>query len=438
MTTSAHDPLLPDIDRAPIPAIVAQHAEEAAHLRLLRGVLVRAPHVRLPQLARHDERLAAQLDGLNVAGSGAAAALHELLSNATAASVFAATVHAIESRDAAHLRSLLALAPLASANRRGVLSAFGWVSPASLRGITRPLLESDDPGQRSLGLEACAMHRVDPGEVLPAALSDLSVDATALRTCAARAAAALGRVELSDACAAAAGRHGVADPADRFATARSGLLLGDRSGCVAVLHTLAGGSDPTREPALALLLKTGSPDESQAMLKALRKEPAATRTLFRAIGVSGDPHYVPWLVAYMHDVRLARLAGEAFSLITGLDLEAMHLDRPAPEDADFGPNDDPNDDAVAMDEDDGLPWPDHDKVADWWRANGSGFARGTRYFMGQPPSTVHCLSVLQTGFQRQRRHAAEYLCLLKPGTPLFNIAAPAWRQKRLLTQLAGS
>jgi len=43
--------------------------------------------------------------------------------------------------------------------------------------------------------------------------------------------------------------------------------------------------------------------------------------------------------------------------------------------------------------------------------------------------------VLRTGFQRQRTAAAEWLCLLQPGTPLFNTAAPAWRQQRGLTQM---
>ena len=40
--------------------------------------------------------------------------------------------------------------------------------------------------------------------------------------------------------------------------------------------------------------------------------------------------------------------------------------------------------------------------------------------------------MLREGFQRQRSAAALYLCLLQPGTPLFNTAAPAWRQQRLL------
>ena len=58
-----------------------------------------------------------------------------------------------------------------------------------------------------------------------------------------------------------------------------------------------------------------------------------------------------------------------------------------------------------------------------------------RYLMGEPPFTAHCLDVLKNGFQRQRMAAAIYLCLLKPGTPLFNTAAPAWRQQRLLATM---
>jgi len=37
--------------------------------------------------------------------------------------------------------------------------------------------------------------------------------------------------------------------------------------------------------------------------------------------------------------------------------------------------------------------------------------------------------------QRQRVLAAHYLCLLEPGTPLFNTSAPAWRQQRLLAKM---
>jgi uncharacterized protein (TIGR02270 family) len=88
-----------------------------------------------------------------------------------------------------------------------------------------------------------------------------------------------------------------------------------------------------------------------------------------------------------------------------------------------------------MDPDEGLPWPDVAKVERWWAANSGRFALGTRYFMGAPVTREHCIGVLKNGYQRQRILAAHYLCLLDPGTPLFNTSAPAWRQQRLLAKL---
>jgi uncharacterized protein (TIGR02270 family) len=89
-----------------------------------------------------------------------------------------------------------------------------------------------------------------------------------------------------------------------------------------------------------------------------------------------------------------------------------------------------------MDPDDGLPWPDIQKLQKWWAANGSRFQKGTRYFMGAPVTWEHCIDVLENGYQRQRILAAHHLCLLTPSTPLFNTGAPAWRQQRQLAKLS--
>jgi uncharacterized protein (TIGR02270 family) len=151
--------------------------------------------------------------------------------------------------------------------------------------------------------------------------------------------------------------------------------------------------------------------------------------------VAGDAMYIPWLINQMREDPTARLAGEAFSLITGADLSKLSLDRPQPEGFESGPNDDPDDSNVAMDPDEGLPWPDPDKIEKWWTANASRFHKGTRYFMGAPVTREHCIDVLKNGYQRQRILAAHYLCLLEPGTPLFNTSAPAWRQQRLLARM---
>jgi uncharacterized protein (TIGR02270 family) len=88
-----------------------------------------------------------------------------------------------------------------------------------------------------------------------------------------------------------------------------------------------------------------------------------------------------------------------------------------------------------MDEDEGLPWPDPERIAKWWQANGGRFEAGTRYFLGAPVTRENCLRALKEGFQRQRILAAHYLCLLEPGTVLFEWRAPAFRQQRLLATM---
>ena len=60
----------------------------------------------------------------------------------------------------------------------------------------------------------------------------------------------------------------------------------------------------------------------------------------------------------MADPALARVAGEALAMITGLDLAYLDLDGEPPAGFEAGPTDDPADPSVAMDEDEHLPWPD--------------------------------------------------------------------------------
>jgi uncharacterized protein (TIGR02270 family) len=421
-------------DRPPIPVVVTQHVEESAHLRHVRAVLVHAPHVRLLQLGRIDERIAAHLDGVAVAGGYGTSLASQALERPGMGQVFVATVRAIEERDAQRLDKLLAVAELLSASREGLLSAFGWVAEADLQGITKGLLESASPWRREVGLASCVMHGVATGAVLAAALNDpdASLRARALR--------GAGRSGLRDLLGACLARLADPDPRCAFEAARSALLLGDRAESRTVLERLAlgpsDGDEALRRAALRTILRVTSSKRSHAMLASLSKNPHDVRLLIQGIAIAGDPHYLPWLIAQMNNLKLARLAGEAFSVITGLDLAYLDLELKPPQDVESGPNDDPDDPNVAMDEDDSLPWPDPDKLAAWWQQHGSSFTPGTRYFMSSPPTRESCLEVLKTGFQRQRIAAADYLTLLAPGTPLFNTAAPAWRQQRLLARMS--
>jgi uncharacterized protein (TIGR02270 family) len=407
---------------------VTQHVEEAAHLRYVRSILIRAPHVRLLHMGRLDERIAAHLDGVRVAGPyGIELALHSLEGRGLG-EVFVATVGAIKDRDADRLDRLLAITEVLPAVRPGLLSAFGWVSAADLRGITKVLLESEaSPWRRQAWLVACAMHAVNPGTELATALRETDAG---LRSCALRVAGRRARADLIEACLAALVDS---DPRCAFEAARSALLLGDRTESQAMLEALASKpTDPFGLAALRLVLKVTPTKRARTLLATLAQDPVHARAVIQGIAFAGDPHYVPWLIAQMQDLKFTRLAGEAFAFITGLDLAYLDLDRKPPDEVELGPNGDPEDRNVAMDEDESLPWPDHEKIAAWWHAHGVKFASGTRYFMGAAPTPANCLDVLKTGFQRQRIAAAEHLTLLTPGTPLFNISAPTWRQQRLL------
>src|SRR5437868_1211049 len=94
------------LERPPIPVVVQQHAEESAMLRHVRSALVRAPHVRLLHMRRLDDRIAAHLDGLAVAGPYGTKLCTAALERPGAGEVFAVAVRAIDERDDAALDRL--------------------------------------------------------------------------------------------------------------------------------------------------------------------------------------------------------------------------------------------------------------------------------------------------------------------------------------------
>ena len=419
---------MPAFARPPVPVVVMQHVQESAALRHVRSVLVRAPHVKLHQLQRLDERIAAHLDGLAVAGAYGAQCCTAALERPGAGEVFAAAASAIEARDAATLDRLVALAGALPEAWRGLLSALGWVSGVQLKGIVSPLLTAADPLRRSLGLGACRLHHADPGVVLAVALRDADV---ALRIAAVRCAGVLGRADVLPQVLVACADT---DPQLQFHAAASACLLGDRGAALERLSTIAQGEGVQGDEARAFVLQAADFARAQGLVrdlaKAGRDTPAGMRRLVRACGLLGDPHFVPWLIDLMTDDSVARLAGESFSMITGADLAALDLERKPPEGVDFGPNSDPLDTDVALDEDDSLPFPEREKVQRWWQANSAAMPAGTRFFVGAPPSPEQLARVLREGFQRQRIAAARLRCLQQPGSALFATAAPAWRQQR--------
>jgi len=416
-----------------IPHIVEQHREETAHLLIQRWNLLTGSDVRLWALVRLDERLAAHVDGLRVAGKFGM----ELAWNAAVEQgfcgpdSFAAFLLSLEQKNVDGFMQALVETPSPAATKVAA-AAYGWTSSQFLQGTIKNLLASDIPFYRQIGITACALHRVDPGAALSSATQDENIP---LRARALKTAGELGRSDLLPLCEALVTHQ---DAAIRFWAAWSTALMGSQNS-VACLGEFGLQPGPHQWRALNLLLKALPVPEAhvylQTVSQSIQQHPTDLRALIHGASVTGDPFYIPWLIKQMDDLKLTRLAGEAFSFITGLDLAYLDLTRTPPEDFESGPNDDPDDPNVDLDPDDNLPWPDPVKIAQWWQQNQQRFQNGSRYFMGAPVTRQHCIHVLKEGYQRQRIAAAQYLCLLQPGSVLFPTSAPAWRQQRLLAKM---
>lgn len=417
--------------------VVLQHAEEAAMLRHVRSVLVRAPHVRLLQLGRLDERIAAHLDGLMVAGDQGAAIARAQLERAGTGEVFACAALALACGDSQLLGGLAELAGASPDARRGLVSALGWAEPKQLRGVVATWLASSNARLRTLGLETCRLQRVNPGAPLTTALDapDPAERMAALRL--------VGELGLTDCLPAAREAAAAGDGSALGLTAlRQCCLLGEGQRAAAALWS----SD---DFGWALAVQAVALPEARAWVKALRAGAAtgrsAQRRMIQACGVLGDSAVVPWLIERMADLRDARLAGEAFSLITGADLSALDLEQKPPQPerdgrvaGGAGPSEQADDDDVMLDEDESLPWPDAARVHAWWHKHRTELPAGQRLFLGAPVTFETASRVLLEGNQRQRALAAQWLCLLRPGHALFPVAAPTPRQRRQLSGRAAA
>jgi uncharacterized protein (TIGR02270 family) len=409
--------------------VVRHHADEAAILWTSRARLVAAPRVRLFELQRADDRLAAHLDGLAVAGDEGWKVCQAALGDRTAGAMFASAAVAVEFRQAQRLEQLFTLTEGSPGARDELTSAFVWVERRYLQGTVAALLKSAEPSRRLAGIAACGAHRVDPGLAAGPWLTD---EDPLVRAGALRAAGEVGCLPVLGACKSA-----LSDPdADcQFWAAWSAVLLGDRGLALNALARSGLAAGPRQSRAFALALQSMDLGDAHAVLQKLAADPAGLRLLLQGSGIAGDPMYVPWLIGRMADDVAARLAGEAFTLITGADLDALQLARPRPEAVESEPGESPEDESVAMDPDEDLPWPDAERVRAWWNANAERFQPGVWHFMGAPGGRAQCLEVLKNGYQRQRILAAHSLCLLGLGTPLFNTSAPAWRQRALLAHM---
>ncbi|MEM1413032.1 MAG: TIGR02270 family protein, partial [Pseudomonadota bacterium] len=328
-----------------------------------------------------------------------------------------------------------------AAATRGVISAFGWAPRKNLQGVVKQLLATRSAFGRQVGIGACAVHRVNPGPPLVQALSSHHAGEKA------RAAKAAGELGLADLREPLEQSLGDEDPEVRFWSTWSACLLGSAAARPG-LEGFANTEGPRQRQALELLMRLLPADAGKTWLRTHFAGQENLRFALIGAGLHGDPFYLEPLIKQFSREEVARVAGEAFEMITGLNLfqrsfeildpveitapvEAEDLEGLDEEALDALDEDDDNEEE-ALEEDIGLVRPDPAKVQPWFMEHRADFPSGERFLCGHPISLDHCEQVLRDGRQRQRRAAALEVALAKPGTALFEVRAPGLRQATAL------
>lgn len=403
--------------------IVDQHFDEAVDLWSQRDAAVTASNYSLKDLAFLDGRLESNIDGLRVAGEYGFKLAEAGLDIEEPGSVFVAAILAFENGDSEQIDMVTALSEESNTAFRAVVSGLGWMKNHRFKAIIKGLVSAKSVLHRRLGIAACGIRRINPRTYLDQAINSSD---PALKSRALRVAGELGRLDLVNVFQ----EHLQHEDNDcRFAAARSALLLGELS----ALDTLAGfvvSQSRFTLPAMQIALRLADTIKARNWLKAQSRVPEQRRQMLIGAGITGEPAYIPMLIKQMNDPENARIAGHAFSMVTGVNLEEHGLDTEKPEDFEAGPNDDPEDENVDMDMDENLPWPDADLVTRWWKQNGSAFNQGTRYLAGSPVSPETCLQILESANQDTRLAASLELTLVSAESAFINVKAPGYKQLR--------
>ena len=394
-----------------------QQARDAAFLWHLRSVAVHQPDYRPAHLARLERRIDNHLNALMHGADLAWDVCSEELSWKQAGEAFTAATIAFHRDNPNHIARALAAGLVNGNTFRGLASAVAWLPERGARAWTQKFLESPNLDHLHLAIAACGLRAHDPAGDLARLLQrdDCRAHTPLFARCL-RVAGIFKRADLAGAVEAATD---ATDAEVRFWALWSSVLLGGRDRAHE-LKPYVTTDNAWRRPAMQLAFRVLPTKTARAWIDELAPHAAQARHALTATGVLGDPDPMPRLIDAMQDPLLARLAGEAFTTLTGRDLirDGLARERP-PVSIDLLDEQDPG---VILD-DEKLPWPDPDAVALAWKRSAADYRPGERYFLGQAITPAHLHGVLAHGHQRQRHAAALELALRDASLPLPNTCA---------------
>ena len=395
-----------------------QLAIEAAWAWLRRSMALDQPHYTLADIAGMEHHLAASLKGLTTSIDLGWECSEPALSLGEPGEQFTATVIALHTHDVRRIQTVVETGLNDPRATPGLISALGWLPGEIAQPWIERLLKGKDLNHKYLGVAACSIRREDPGELLTGILK--RDDCRQHAKLHARALRLAGELRRRDLLPQLQTSLGATEPPFAFWANWSSILL-DQRDLVKNLRPFVLKPGPYRARAIQLAFRVLPIEQGREWISALAKDPGSVRAVITAAGVLGDPHAVNWLINQMTDLEHARLAAEAFTLITGIDPDKSKW-TPAPQRIPV-PSDNPDDNDIGLDEDQNLPWPDTEKIATVWRNHGANFKAGQRYFLGKAITPEWLKHRIIEGNMRQRHAAALELALIDPPSRFINTRA---------------
>ena len=389
--------------------IVEEHLEEAGFLWGRWEAALEAPDYRLCEVAEIEQRLFAHVEGLLVGGAPVAsrvllpalsdqdpelvfAAAYTLLSSGVTEQA-AAVLDALEQADAEQLpavRRALELGPLAGLQQR-----------------LRALAAEGPSGLRAAALDVLTAHGVQAGELLERFLATRD---PLLLGAGLRAARLPGAPLLTEHLRRAMDHPDLAVRDAALESAMIRRLPAARERCQA----LVAARDRDCGHALLLLALAGQAQDI-VLIHGCLDRPGLRHAAIRALGFTGTREAAGLCLEALDtdDLQLARLAGEALSTITGIDLELAELALPVGQNGEQDPDDEQPGGPQPPEQ--YLPIPDAAALAAWWDRQQEQLEPGVRHHAGRPADLSTLLEALQYGPARRRRLLALELALRTAG-----------------------
>lgn len=353
--------------RAFIPELAQTHAEELAYLWHRRRSTIRSPNLTIRDFGELNDRIEAHLEGLLLCGESLPEVVGERLTHDDRDEVFAGAWPLLRSGSADAARIVLSAFAAAQGERLyGLRDALGMAPTQHTEATLRAALAHGSPIHAAAAAVALAtQRRLDPADVRLAHLLDDASPAVAVQAWQALLQVDVAANPIPRPYAAAISHD---DPLLRAAALEAGVWRGE-PWAPTVIRRLAEAGDPL---GVAWWVAIGDTSGDPALLHALLKTPAPRHCVLA--GRSGHPAAIQAVLEWMAetDPLIAAHAGEAWSRITGLDVEGERATLPVPPDAD----------EIAREFAPDVRLPDLPRARQQWAANGARWLAGSRWCRG--------------------------------------------------------